>query len=332
MARYHLTPDGPKVCSAKFKCDYADKETGAVPEHYENKAAASKAYEVTMKGQEMPSGVTNISAKRAQKRNRDAAAEKRRDERRELQKSVTKLEGDLQSFKINKAQLENAKKIMSNAMDAEKEGRSPFFHLQDMRKVLLDSSSAAPDEKTFPYFSDDPSKVYNAITDAQERNSVMILSTQSWADEDKRKIARIEKNLTDNGFQVENPKFGVPTGESTMDVWATKQAGNYCSRPNKDVPILENSEKFCTKCGRSVTYEKTRYRWLHDNGLEECDKNEMLAHTGKPAPYAGYAQSNPECRYCGTGDPSYSTFKQQSWSDETSCSRCGGVTGYAIGD
>jgi hypothetical protein len=37
------------------------------------------------------------------------------------------------------------------------------------------------------------------------------------------------------------------------------------------------------------------------------------------------------CRFCGA-DKSHLTYRQESWSDQTECSRCGGSSGYAIGD
>ena len=37
------------------------------------------------------------------------------------------------------------------------------------------------------------------------------------------------------------------------------------------------------------------------------------------------------CLFCGA-DKSYLTHRQEAWSDQTECSRCGGSSGYAIGD
>lgn len=51
MARYHLSPqDGkPRVCSARYRCDYADANDGAGIAHYNNKAEAMKAYAANIK-------------------------------------------------------------------------------------------------------------------------------------------------------------------------------------------------------------------------------------------------------------------------------------------
>lgn len=46
-----------------------------------------------------------------------------------------------------------------------------------------------------------------------------------------------------------------------------------------------------------------------------------------PAP-RGY----PTCQYCGTTDAEYVTSHQYSWYDAVVCTRCGGVTGWPIGD
>ena len=108
---------------------------------------------------------------------------------------------------------------------------------------------------------------------------------------------------------------------TTFAKFAGKVAGNYCSMPRVDVEVLEGP-RYCGKaeCGKEVVYEKKdpkgyMGKWVHTDGSTE--------HWVSPA---------VRCTYCGTQDPAEVTFVQASWSDETRCTRCGGVDGRAIGD
>lgn len=132
-----------------------------------------------------------------------------------------------------------------------------------------------------------------------------------------------QKAMKETGY-LENPRFGVPTGENTLEKWKGKQAGNYSSLPKKDVHVLKDAKKFCTKCNEDLVLDENKANqglYLHaDNGSQWCSNGKT------------FYSVNGSCKYCGTGDPSYLEFKQMSWSDESHCSRCGGVSGYGIGD
>lgn len=118
---------------------------------------------------------------------------------------------------------------------------------------------------------------------------------------------------------------------TTFERWNGTQRGNYCTLPTIDVEIIENPEAYCayqgygenrkeTPCGRAIhdTKEGPSYSptsWKHVDGNDD--------HR---------AATPSRCHYCGTNEFGVVVFKQQSWSDESECSRCGGVLGFAIGD
>lgn len=131
--------------------------------------------------------------------------------------------------------------------------------------------------------------------------------------------------VRETGYR-ENPRFGVPTGERVLEKITPRNVGNYSSRPTKDVAVLKDSQRFCTKCDGALDAITTGWstRYAHRaTGESTC-----VTSTGG----ASFASPNAVCGYCGTGDPAHHSFRQQSYSDEASCSRCGGVQGRAIGD
>lgn len=116
------------------------------------------------------------------------------------------------------------------------------------------------------------------------------------------------------------PETQLPAVKMTLAEYGGKQARNYSRMPTIDVPIIENEYRHCANCGEAVyreagTWSTVLGRTLHLDGTDEH-----------------YVTARPKCAYCGTDDPAEVSFHQRNWSDETECTRCGGITGYAIGD
>lgn len=116
--------------------------------------------------------------------------------------------------------------------------------------------------------------------------------------------------------------------QTTLTVYADFKARNYSTRPNIDVPILTDS-RLCShvdretkaRCDEPVRYDRSAGsygmgKWVHTD----------------PTTDDHYVAPRTACVYCGTQDPAEVYFTHASWSDETRCTRCGGVDGYAIGD
>jgi hypothetical protein len=114
---------------------------------------------------------------------------------------------------------------------------------------------------------------------------------------------------------------------TTLEQFAGKRPGNYCTLPTIDVEIL-NPPLRCAHCGGTVTRVQNPNPAVTWQDL-------VLKHEHPTS--CRYEESRmgsvvQRCRYCGTDDPAHLRNVQASWSDETHCSRCGGVNGYAIGD
>ena len=128
---------------------------------------------------------------------------------------------------------------------------------------------------------------------------------------------------------------------TTFEKYKGTQRGNYCTLPTIDVEIID-SPRFCAGkdwippvgesapgnrgsygpvCNKPVHWDKDSKAmpgmgwWAHDDGS-----------TGHHiSPYM-------RCVYCGNAEPGTVHYRQEPYSDETSCDRCGGVDGRAIGD
>jgi len=107
---------------------------------------------------------------------------------------------------------------------------------------------------------------------------------------------------------------------TTFEKFKGMQAGNYCTNPRIDVEIIDDPTR-CNEptCGRTIIKTGDSYwpKWVHE------DTGDSDGH---------YVCPRASCRYCGTNDPQYVGVHQYAWYDATECSRCGGVTGYALGD
>lgn len=109
------------------------------------------------------------------------------------------------------------------------------------------------------------------------------------------------------------------TVQTTLQAFAGKRVGNYCTAPNLDVEILPLVQH-CKTCAEVVVYNpkvEGRYggRWEHEDGTAEH-----------------YTTPRTICIYCGTDEVGVVVARQHAWYDARECARCGGVDGYGIGD
>jgi len=134
--------------------------------------------------------------------------------------------------------------------------------------------------------------------------------------ETNREYFTLEERLKRETGYSENPEFGVPINSDTS-IFDKRRAASYSSNPTKRVSVLEKGKQICKKCNGEMIYDKssgTFGSWRHVDG-GDCN-----------------GSTSGVCSYCGTTDPKHLSFKMQNYSDESHCSRCGGVRGYAIGD
>jgi hypothetical protein len=110
---------------------------------------------------------------------------------------------------------------------------------------------------------------------------------------------------------------------TTLAAWAGKQVTGYDHKPTIDVPVLTPA-RHCADatCGAAVEY-RAKGSW--DGGWVHVDGS--AGH---------YVAPRTSCRYCGVEDGQDGAEVKfdatQAWADLTTCSRCGGVTGRALGD
>lgn len=117
------------------------------------------------------------------------------------------------------------------------------------------------------------------------------------------------------------PEVALGSARTTLSEYAGKRARNYSRMPTIDVPIIENPERHCRSCGEPATHKPAGEGQIL-GGWEHTETQDQ----------EHYVSARTVCVYCGTDDPDEVAFHQRNWSDETECARCGGVSGYAIGD
>lgn len=106
---------------------------------------------------------------------------------------------------------------------------------------------------------------------------------------------------------------------TTFEKYAGKPARNYCDNPTKDVEILECTPE-CSKCAGEMRWDPKGggYGWGTWVHVGDTDCRHW-------APRA-------TCAYCGTNEAGVVVRRQHAWYDAVECSRCGGMTGWSIGD
>lgn len=105
----------------------------------------------------------------------------------------------------------------------------------------------------------------------------------------------------------------------TLETFTGKRSMNYCTNPLVDVEILVDEPRRDYKTGEVL--EARPYRTAYGQGFRYYRADGEESYT-----------VGPMCAYCGTTDPTLVRYTQEAWYDKIGCSRCGGVTGHAIGD
>ncbi|MFE7198480.1 hypothetical protein [Microbacterium oxydans] len=127
---------------------------------------------------------------------------------------------------------------------------------------------------------------------------------------------------------------------TTLERYKGQNARNYCALPTIDVEIIDDDSRTCSVCDGEVQYDVRRGQWAHDPADFECEGHEPEPGRDHEFGVEVFCDGscNPEhrvqlrdrCTYCG-GEGALETT-QHAWHDATTCARCGGVVGYAIGD
>lgn len=130
----------------------------------------------------------------------------------------------------------------------------------------------------------------------------------------------------------------VPTTtQTTFERYPPGWYQNYCTRPTHDVEILD-PERRCAVCGDTLTFVKQGFSfgWVHDNATEPDLRTYEVKQPGdtrhRPAPRG-------RCSFCGAengqvvdGETVHLFPSHHAWHDQVECSRCGGISGFPIGD
>lgn len=108
---------------------------------------------------------------------------------------------------------------------------------------------------------------------------------------------------------------------TTLEKYRGTRVANYCSLPRIDVEILPDV-RTCSVCGQEVTF------------MPSTRRADGLGFIGGGYKHVGAAEHEAEpkarCRYCNSEDEVELVLA--AWSNETRCSRCGGVDGFGLGD
>lgn len=129
---------------------------------------------------------------------------------------------------------------------------------------------------------------------------------------------------------------------TTMEKFAGEQSRNYCTLPTIDVEILPDVS-VCKECRHEIVsvhvpldngrgYEFTHQLWVHAQDPAAYEVRPVGEFPRVKATGDHWASPATRCSYCHTNDPEAVSFVQHAWYDGTHCTRCGGVSGFGIGD
>lgn len=107
---------------------------------------------------------------------------------------------------------------------------------------------------------------------------------------------------------------------TTFERFRSAKRANYSTLPTIDVEILPDVRE-CRTCGLPVRYQP------HPRGSSYGPGTWVHDIVG-PEPEPHYVSPKDRCSYCHGP----ARYIQHAWHDAVECDRCGGVTGYAIGD
>jgi len=117
---------------------------------------------------------------------------------------------------------------------------------------------------------------------------------------------------------------------TAREAFAGKPRANYCSHPTLDVEILPREYVGSVEDCESPEVVYIAEGWVTPREGE----NPVYRRGGFVHVEAGQhnheALPKPMCRYCNGTE--CLTFTHEAWYDKTECSRCGGISGFAIGD
>lgn len=129
---------------------------------------------------------------------------------------------------------------------------------------------------------------------------------------------------------------------TTLENFAGQRADNYCTMPRLDVEILTDVH-VCARCRCEIAlvtvsldngrgYSWTEHVWVHASDPEAFEVRPVGSFPRVKGTSDHFVDPATRCRYCHTVEPSEVTFVHAAYSDETRCTRCGGVHGFGIGD
>ena len=318
--QFHITPKGQvRKCSAEKNCPYGGQS--GIINHYSTEAEARKEYE---NRNIQSTFVKNFFKSDAEQGFNDAE---------DLFFKVVELEAktarSLSAKNFINAEMSNRtlleERFNSWAPDPTEKYPNMGYITPLAEKLVsaMDHAEKSYIPNYYPHYSGGIEGIPDLLKKWDELKKSCDLNYQKNSellDEAKADLEHKRKIMVAKTGYEENPKYGIPTGETTMSKKFSR--GNYCSLPSKDVPILNGGKQHCRKCGGELEYVKEGPfgNWFHVNQSDKDSCGEK-------------SYSNPgSCIYCGTTNGKFLQFAQKSWSNETTCLRCGGVNGYGIGD
>jgi len=357
--KYHVNPETnrPNQCNAKIRCDFA--VDGQEPPHFSTKSEA-KAYaeeQLTqehgetrpVKKKKYAKSTVNVDEAIANKIKSDKIGSTEHIEKMrtvqnidswrtisQLQKNIEKDEAEAQKRLSSYPHYEKAEKWIEEAKalgsktpeELQKLGMSgsPEAYVHSRAGQAEREYNLA--KRTGTYVSNSNTYYGNINVLAKEieedkfRNEQEAGFLLNNAEKNKAVYNNLRREIFSQTGYKEDPVYGIPSGEQTFDKWKGKSVRGYSSKPTKNVEILKDSQSVCKNCGEilvKVSNGNSYYK-QHKNGDYKCANGKT------------FISESSKCTYCGTSNPAFVEFKQQSYSDEVHCQRCGGVDGHGIGD
>lgn len=124
---------------------------------------------------------------------------------------------------------------------------------------------------------------------------------------------------------------------TTFEKFPASWYQNYCSRPTKDVEIIDPAPlcdvaPFFKDRGKYGEYGPKCHKPIHWDPEAPSPIYGKGAHVHDDGSTEHRPRAVNRCYYCGNNEPGTVHYRQMSYSDETWCDRCGGRHGYPIGD
>lgn len=214
----------------------------------------------------------------------------------------------------------------------------------DMRVVLAEAREAGVADlyvdmlaELVPVEADDADELVGIINADMIGTPAEVGERVDWSEPDvmTRSAWRELVGVDVDDYAAANPHM-IAYAVTTLAKYADVKRHNYCSLPTRDVPILDEP-RLCRgaefrgiTCDRVVVEDPAAGSYGMAGWVHEDDRT--ARHTDAEGAVLNTVTPRLRCPYCGTQDPAEVEFVQASYSDETRCTRCGGVDGRAIGD